>query len=210
MTPDEPRLSGARERRGLDPAILQFLHTLLEDYAEAHRREHVIQQKATEDAIDLAAERLEELGSRITEHFNTLLTERDNKYSERFISSQTALEAAAKAAQEAIRQALLSAKEETTKTEQNWVKQADAQYVKVEQLGAAISKVVPREESETNKKEIDRRLSEMDRRMTVVESAKVSRVEQRTEIQQMVPWILAAISLAGLILAILTRVTVKP
>lgn len=200
--PDGEERSGNRDRRGLDPTVLAFLRELVESYDRAHRREHEIQDEATKARIELAAERVEELAAgttqarkelhaRITEHYDTILAERESRYTDRFESSQTALETAAVNNQKALEQALQTAKDETAKTEASWVKQADAQYVKVEQLQTAISKVVPREESETNKKEIDRRLSEMDRRMTVLEAAKAGKTE-------MLPWVIAAVAVAGL------------
>ncbi len=201
--PDGEQRSPNSDRRGLEPAILAFLRDLVESYDRAHRREHEIQDESTKARIELAAERLEEaveastaarkeLHARITEHYDTILAERDARYNERFNADQTALQAAARSAKEAVVQALQTAKDENAKTEASWVKQAEAQYVKVEQLQTAISNVVPRTESETTKKEVDRRLGEIDRRMTVLEAAKAGKTE-------LLPWVIAAVAVAGLL-----------
>jgi len=197
-----PAVRRGSERRGLDPAILTFLHTLLEDYAEAHRREHELAADAMAAALVKADEKLNDLADRIREHYDTILAERDTRYGERFSASQSALSEAASSAQEAVRTALRTAREETSKTEANWVKTADATFVKIEQMQTALSKVVPREESDKIQKEQDRRMAEQDRRITLIEAAKVGRNEQRSETQMMAPWVIAVISFIGLAVTI--------
>src|SRR5688572_518564 len=120
MADERPPNSGPRERRGLDPAILTFLHSLADDWAKVHRREHDQADEAMQAALSKADEKLEDLGARIREHYDTILAERDTRYTERFDASQAALREAAMSAQEAVKTALLTAREETNKTEANW------------------------------------------------------------------------------------------
>lgn len=158
---EERRALIPRERRGLDPAILTFIHTLLEDHAEAHRREHELTAVAMNAALVKADEKMDDLGERLREYYDTILAERDSRYNERHNASQEALKEAAASAQEAVRTALRTAREETNKTEANWTKTADATFVKIEQLQAAFSKAVPREESDRTQKENERRFIEL-------------------------------------------------
>lgn len=204
---DEPSVAPRQgERRGLDPAVLTFLHRLVDDRDEAHRREHNQADAAMLAALEKADEKLDDLGARLTQHYDTILSERDNKYAERFTSSQLALREAATTASESIKTALLTAREETNKTEANWVKTADATFVKLEQLQTALSKVVPREESDRTQKENDRRFSEQDRRLTSMESVKVGRAESQFDMRAWMVAIIAAIGLGVTIVVAFGRV----
>jgi hypothetical protein len=165
-SPGQPRI----ERRGLEPAVLDFLRQLLDDYESAHQREHALAAAATNAAIEIAATRLEEAKLAVREHYDTLLSERDLRYNERFHESQesikTALAAADKqvmaafAAQEkalseanaarekALEAAMLAAEKAIIKSEVAQEKRADAVYVTLDKLQTALSNVMPRSEAE--------------------------------------------------------------
>lgn len=186
--PDVPSERPRIERRGLEPAVLDFLRHLLEDYETAHQREHALAATATKDAIALAAERLEEAERAVREHYDTLLEERDLRYNERFHDSQesvktalaasdkavaAAFEAQAKALSEAtlardkaLEAASVAAEKAIIKSEVAQEKRADAVYVTLDKLQTALSNVMPRSEAENRYVTIADIISELRRTMT--------------------------------------------
>jgi hypothetical protein len=186
----EPDAQPRIERRGLEPAVLDFLRQLLDDYEVAHQREHALAAAATNAAIELAADRLEEAKQAIREHYDTLLGERDLRYNERFHDSQesvkTALAAADKAVSaafdsqskalseatlardKALEAAAVAAEKAIIKSEVAQEKRADAVYVTLDKLQTALNNVMPRSEAENRYITIADIISEL-RRTTTLE-----------------------------------------
>jgi hypothetical protein len=201
-------------------------------YIAAHEREHEQASEASEAALALAARRLGEVEKSVREHFDTILRERDNRYEERFAASQVAVQAALAeqekarsaafiSAEKAISAAFESAKEAIAKSEASVIKQADATFVKIDKMLEMLALVMPKDEVLSRFESITESQAEMRKaqdtylrdvwdRLKTLEASKQGQTEQRNEMQMFVPWILAAIALAGLVIAIVTRVTVKP
>jgi hypothetical protein len=201
-------------------------------YIAAHEREHEQAAAAQEAALALAARRLKEVETSVREHFDTILAERDTRYEERFSASQTAIQAALAerekaveaafiASEKAISAAFESAKEAIAKSEASVIKQADSTFVKIDKMLEMLALVMPKDEVLSRFESITESQAEMRKaqdtylrdvwdRLKTLEASKQGQIEQRNDLQMFVPWILAAIALAGLIIAVLTRVTVKP
>src|SRR5688572_25678452 len=95
---ERPRI----ERRGVAPFVLNVLRQLPEDYEVAHQREHALAAAGTREGLTRAAERLEEAKQAIREHYDTLLEERDHRYTERFADSAESVKTALAAADKAV------------------------------------------------------------------------------------------------------------
>lgn len=196
------------------------IHTV---YIAAHEREHEQAAEAAAAALELAARRLADAEKSIREHFDTILQERDDRYEERFAASQLAVQAAlaeqekARAAafisaEKAIAAAFESAKEAIAKSEASVIKQADATFVKIDKMQEMLGQVMPKDEVLSRFESITESQAEMRKsqdtylrdvwdRLKTLEASKQGRVEQRTETQMMVPWIVALISLIGVAVA---------
>jgi hypothetical protein len=193
-------------------------------YIAAHEREHEQAAASQEAALDLAARRLAEVEKAVREHFDTILQERDNRYEERFAASQLAVQAAlaeqekARAAafisaEKAIAAAFDSAREAIAKSEASVIKQADATFVKIDKMQEMLGQVMPKNEVLSRFESItesqsdirttqDTYLRDIWDRLKTLEASKQGQNEQRTETQQMVPWLIALISLIGVAVTI--------
>jgi hypothetical protein len=193
-------------------------------YIAAHEREHETATASADAALALAARRLAEVEHAIREHFDTILGERDNRYEERFAASQVAVQAALAeqekarsaafiSAEKAIEAAFEASKEAIVKSEASVIKQADSTFVKIDKMQEALANVMPKDEvlsrfvglSESfldMRKAQDTYLRDIWDRLKAVEASTQGRTEQRTEIQQMAPWIVALISFIALAVTI--------
>lgn len=213
-----------RERRGLDPGVLDFIRGLFADYTTAHQREHQIAADAATSALELAANRLTEEIRAARDHYDTILEERDNRYEERFSAQQVAVQAALEAREKAVQAAFIASekaieaafeasKEAIIKSEVGVEKRADAVYVTLDKLQTALAAVMPRSEAENRyaaqgqiinefRKTHDTDLTDFRDRLKTLEATKQGAVEQRSELQMMVPWIAAFIAFVGVAVAI--------
>jgi cobalamin biosynthesis Mg chelatase CobN len=198
--PEEQPLSRRPERpdgdrRGMEPALLTVIQALHTAFVESHQREHA---------------QAEEAQKNLEEERGATAREQDARYAERFSAQEKAVEVASISSTKALEAALASTKEAIEKSEIAQEKKSDATYVSIVKLQEAMGQVMPRAEAENRFRTQDTNLAELRDRLKTIEATKQGQVEQRSEMQMMVPWILAIISLAGLVIAILTRVTVKP
>jgi hypothetical protein len=141
--------------------------------------------------------------------YDNLLSEKDSRYTERFDSSQKAIDNAARSVREALEAALAATKESVGKSEVSTLKQADSTFVKIDALQSALAKVIPREESERAWSEIDRRLSDHDTRLTTQEAQKSGKFEL-VPLAGMVIATLSLIMSIILVVSILTRTGAHP
>jgi hypothetical protein len=179
----------------MEPALLTVIQALHTAFVESHLREHA--------QADEAQKNLEEERSATAK-------EQDARYAERFTAQERAVEVATVSSTKALEAALASTKEAIAKSEVAQEKKSDATYVSIVKLQEAMAQVMPRAEAENRFRAQEITMAEMRDRLKTVEAMRVGQTQQRSETQMMVPWILAAISLAGLVIAILTRVTVRP
>jgi hypothetical protein len=194
--PERERNRPARDdRRGMEPALLTVIQALHTAFVESHQREH---------------SQAEEAQKNLEEERGATAREQDARYAERFTAQERAVEVATVSSTKALEAALASTKEAIAKSEVAQEKKSDATYVSIVKLQEAMAQVMPRAEAENRFRAQEITMAEMRDRLKTVEAMRVGQTQQRSETQMMVPWILAAISLAGLVIAILTRVTVRP
>jgi hypothetical protein len=179
----------------MEPALLTVIQALHTAFVESHQREHA---QADEAQKNLEEER------------GATAREQDARYAERFTAQERAVEVATVSSTKALEAALASTKEAIAKSEVAQEKKSDATYVSIVKLQEAMAQVMPRAEAENRFRAQEITMAEMRDRVKTVEAMRLGQTQQRSEMQMIVPWILAAIALAGLVIAILTRVTVKP
>jgi hypothetical protein len=184
-----------RDRRGMEPALLTVIQALHTAFVESHLREHA---QADEAQRNLEEER------------GATAREQDARYAERFSAQERAVEVASISSTKALEAALAGTKEAIAKSEIAQEKKSDATYVSIVKLQEAMAQVMPRAEAENRFRAQESAMAEMRDRLKTIEAMKQGQVEQRSDMQLIVPWILAAIALAGLVIAILTRVNVRP
>jgi hypothetical protein len=224
--PNNP--SGRQERRGMDPAVLEFLRELGADFTSAHEREHALAEAAANAALELAAQRLTEEIKAVREYFDTILNERDQRYAERFDAQQIAVQAALAerekavlaaflASEKAISAAAEASKEAIAKSEVGVEKRADAVYVTLSKLQESLAVVMPRSEAENRfgaqaqiidelRKTMEVNTLDLRDRLKAIEATKQGAVEFRSEsrdvTQTWAPWVVALVALIGVAVTI--------
>jgi hypothetical protein len=190
------------------------IHTV---YVAAHEREHEQALAASEAALDLAARRLAEVERAIREHFDTILTERDNRYEERFAASQVAVQAALAerekavgaafvAAEKAIEAAFEASKEAIVKSETSVIKQADSTFVKIDKMQEALTSTMPKDEVLSRFTALAEAIAEMRKtqennqrdtwdRLKTLEAVSQGKAESQIDMRG---WIVAVIAVASL------------
>ena len=220
------------ERRGMDAVTLGYIRQLHEQfvtahgdihtvYVAAHEREHEAAEAAATAALALAATRLVEVERAVREHYDTILTERDLRYEERFAASQVAVQAALIEREKAV-QAAFSASEAATlaafeaskeaiiKSEISVIKQSDATFVKIDKLQDALSNIMPKDETLSRFASVQETMGDIRvmadtahrdiwDRLKTLEASTAGRIEQRSEFA---PWVAAAIALIGVLVSV--------
>jgi hypothetical protein len=209
----------------MDPAILEFLRELGQDFTLGHEREHALAEAAAQAALELAAQRLTEEIKSVREHYDTILRERDDRYAERFDAQQIAVQAALAerekavlaaflASEKAISAAAEASKEAIAKSEVGVEKRADAVYVTLSKLQESLAVVMPRSEAENRfgaqaqiinelRKTMEVNTLDLRDRLKAVEAAKQGAIEVRSESRETwAPWILAIVALIGVAVTI--------
>jgi hypothetical protein len=209
----------------MDPAILEFLRELGQDFTVGHEREHQLAEAAASAALELAAQRLTEEIKSVREHYDTILRERDDRYAERFDAQQIAVQAALAerekavlaaflASEKAISAAAEASKEAIAKSEVGVEKRADAVYVTLSKLQESLAVVMPRSEAENRfgaqaqiinelRKTMEVNTLDLRDRLKAVEAAKQGATEVRSESRETwAPWILAIVALIGVAVTI--------
>jgi phosphopantetheinyl transferase (holo-ACP synthase) len=157
---NESAANGGRiERRGIDAAVLgvvqelhsQFVethHAVHTVYVTSHEREHERSNEAAMTALTLSAQRLREEVVSIRAFYDTVLSERENRYNERHLTAQAAIASALVSSEKAIAAAFDAAKEAVVKSEIAQEKRSDATFVTLGKLQDALATVMPRVETE--------------------------------------------------------------
>lgn len=156
--------------------MLEFIRTLYNTFVASHLREHEL----SEDA------------------HNELEQERDRRYEQRFAAQQDAVRAALDSTEKAIAAAFKASQEAIDKAERAIMKQADITFVTIKELQATMASVMPRVEAEARFSAQARDLAEARDRLKTLEAAKAGKTE-------MLPWVLAAVAVAGFLFTILSR-----
>jgi nitrogen regulatory protein PII-like uncharacterized protein len=177
------------DRRGMDPSVLAFIQARQDAFESAHKEIHDQAEQARKDRGIMQKE---------------MMAERDQRYAERFEASQEALREASKASRDAIEAALKAAKEAVDKSEVSQTKQADATFVKVENLGKALSDVMPRVEAVNRFNEMVKSIDELKLEVRTLAAEKAGKTEFTSGL---VPWIAAAISLIIAVVVVANAVT---
>lgn len=171
----------------MEPALLAVIQALHQAFIDSHLREH-------EQADTMARALEEERGA--------TAREQDSRYAERFVAQEKAVDVAAATARVSLEAALAATKEAISKSEVAQEKKSDATYVSIVKLQEAMSQVMPRAEAENRFRTQDVNMGEVRDRLKAIEAMKQGYVEQRSETQQIVPWIAAAIAVIGVLVSI--------
>lgn len=156
--------------------MLEYIRTLYNTWVAAHLREHELAEEAQDE----------------------LEVERDRRYEQRFSAQQEAVRAALEATEKAVAAAFKASQEAIDKAEKAIMKQADVTFVTIKELQISMSSVMPRVETETRFSAQARDLAEARDRLKTLEAAKAGKTE-------MLPWVLAAVAVAGLLFTVLSR-----
>lgn len=172
----------------MEPALLAVIQALHQAFIDSHQREHAQAEQASKD---------------LEEERGATAREQDARYAERFSAQERAVEVASISSTKALEAALAGTKEAIAKSEIAQEKKSDATYVSIVKLQEAMAQVMPRAEAENRFRAQESTMAEMRDRLKTLEATKVGKVEQRSELQMMVPWFLAVIALAGLVVTII-------
>lgn len=178
----------------MEPALLAVIQALHQAFIDSHQREHA---------------QAEESSKALEEERGATAREQDARYAERFSAQEKAVEVASISSTKALEAALAGTKEAIAKSEIAQEKKSDATYVSIVKLQEAMAQVMPRAEAENRFRAQEGAMAEMRDRLKTLEATKQGHVEQRSETQMMVPWVVAILSLIGVAVAVAVALTGK-
>lgn len=155
----------------------------------------------TTEQLDKAIGNLRELMEAKIAGVHDTLTERDQRYEDRFIASQLAVQAAFTAAEKAVEAALASAEKAINKAEVSIEKRADATYVAIGEMQRFLANLMPRSEAENRYSNIEKTSAMNATRLDRMEATKVGGNETKTAIYAFAGFLLTIVTLVGVLLA---------